>query len=191
MHADSLARAVAAAQRAVELAPTNYLGHCALAQALFFQGELESFRNAAERAVALNPMDGNTVAFLGELLTYSGHRQRGMDLSARAKRLNPNHPGWYWYADFYNAYSQGDYRGALGFALKVNMPGHWFSHVAIAAAYGHLGEKEAAAKSTRELSKLRSDFSATGRRDMEKWWSPAYCDDIIDGLRTAGLEVAG
>ena len=38
--------------------------------------------------------------------------------------LNPNHPGFYWFADFYNAYRQGDYRAALGAALNLNLPGH-------------------------------------------------------------------
>ena len=73
----------------------------------------------------------------------------------------PNHPGWYWYADFYDAYRQGDYRGALGFALKVNLPGHWFTHAAMAAACGQLGERDAAAKALRDLLKLRPDFAAT------------------------------
>ena len=55
-------------------------------------------------------------------------RSAACALAGRAKQLNPHHPGWYWYADFYDAYRQGDDRGALGFALKVNLPGHWCAH---------------------------------------------------------------
>ena len=102
-----------AARRAVEAAPSSPLAHFSLAQALFFQKEFQGFRNAAERAVALNPMDGNSIAFLGELLTYAGDAERGLALAERAKQLNPHHPGWYWYADFYDAYRRGDDRGAL------------------------------------------------------------------------------
>ena len=76
----------------------------------------------------------------------------------RAKQLNPHHPGWYWYADFYNAYRQGDYRGALGFALKINIPGHWFMHAAMCACYGQLGEREAASKALRDLLKLTAEL---------------------------------
>jgi len=191
LQADSLARGFTAAQRAVAAAPTNYLGYTSLAQALFFQKEFQSFRNAAERAVALNPMDGNSVAFLGELLTYAGDWEHGLALAGRAKQLNPNHPGWYWYADFYNAYRQGDYRGALSCALKVNLPGHWFSHAAMAAACGHLGERDAAAKALRELLKVRPDFAATALKDIEKWWEPEYRERLIDGWRKAGLDIAG
>src|SRR6185369_16887124 len=122
---DPLTSGSTAAQRAVEAAPSNPLAYFSLAQALFFEKDFQSFANAAERAVALNPMDGNAIAFVGELLTYAGEGKRGRELAARAKQLNPHHPGWYWYADFYDAYDRGEYREALGFALKANLPGHW------------------------------------------------------------------
>ncbi|HEV2424718.1 MAG TPA: protein kinase [Terriglobia bacterium] len=189
LHADSLERGLNAAQRAVEMAPNSYLGYCALAQALFFQEEFQRFRNAAERAVELNPLDGNSVAFLGELLTYTGDWQRGLALAGRAKQLNPAHPGWYWYADFYDAYRKGDYRDALNFALKVNMPGHWFFHAAMAAAYGQLGEREAGAKALRELQKVRPDFAATARNHVEKWWDAEYVERLMEGWRKAGLDI--
>ena len=190
LQADSLTSGATAARRAVEAAPSNHLAYFGLAQALFFQKEFQSFRNAAERAVALNPMDGNSIAFLGEMLTYAGDWERGMALAERAKQLNPNHPGWYWYADFYNSYRQGDYRGALSFVLKANLPGHWGMQAAMAAAYGQLGERDAAGKALQALLKLRPDFAATIRKDVEKWWEPDYGKHLIDGLRKAGLEVS-
>jgi TolB-like protein/cytochrome c-type biogenesis protein CcmH/NrfG len=189
LQADPLTSGSTAARRAVEAAPSNPLAYFSLAQALFFQKEFESFRNAAERAVALNPMDGNSIAFLGELLTYAGDSERGLALAGRAKQLNPHHPGWYWYADFYNAYRRGDYRGALSFALKSNLPGHWGMQAAMAATYGQLGEPDAAAKALRELLQLRPDFAANVRTDFEKWWEPAYVESFLDGLRKAGLDV--
>jgi TolB-like protein len=187
---DSLASGLAAARRAVEAAPSNYMAYCSLAQALFFHKEFESFRNAAERAYTLNSLDGCSTALLGELTTYTGDSERGLALVGRAKQLNPHHPGWYWYADFYNAYRLGDYRGALNFALKVNLPGHWFQHATVAAASGQLGETDAAGKALRDLLKLRPDFAATVRKDMDKWWKPDYVEHLIDGLRKAGLKIA-
>jgi TolB-like protein len=191
LRADSLTSGATAARRAVEAAPSNHLAYFSLAQALFFQKEFESFRNAADRVVALNPMDGNSIAFVGELLTYAGDWERGLALAERAKQLNPHHPGWYWYADFYNAYRQGDYRGALNFVLKANLPGHWGMQAAMAAAYGQLGERDAAGKALQALLKLRPDFADAIRKDVEKWWEPDYGKHLIDGLRKAGLELAG
>jgi TolB-like protein/Flp pilus assembly protein TadD len=189
LQADSLATGFLAAQRAVEAAPANHMAQTSMAQALFFRREFQSFRNAAERAIALNPMNGDSIAFLGELLIYAGDRERGLELARRARQLNPHHPGWYWYADFYDSYRRGDYRGALDFALKVNLPGHWFSHAATAAALAQLGELDAAGRALRELLKLRPAFAATVRADGEKWWEPDYVERLIDGLRKAGLNV--
>jgi adenylate cyclase len=189
IHEDSLASGLAAARRAVEAAPSNHLAHAGLAQAFYFRKELESFRHAAERAVALNSMDGYSIAFLGELLTYSGDWQRGLELAARAKQLNPHHPGWYWYADVYHAYSRGEYRGAIACVLRANMPGHWGFHAMLAAAHGQLGEREAAGTALHELLRMRPNFAALVRAEFAKWWTAEYAEHFIDGLRKAGLEV--
>ena len=190
LRTDCLTSGLSAARRAVEAAPGNHLAYFSLAQALFFQKEFQSFRNTAERAVALNPMDGNSTALVGELLIYSGEWERGLTLVERAKQLNPNHPGWYWYADFYNSYRQHDYRGAVTFLLKADLPGHWGMHAGLAAAYGQLGENDAADKALQKLLQLRPDFAATARKEFEKWWNSEYVDHFIDGLRKAGLDIA-
>jgi tetratricopeptide (TPR) repeat protein len=188
---DSLTSGLSAAQRAVETGPSNHLSYFSLAQALFFKKEFQSFRNAAERAVALNPMDGNSIAFLGELLTYAGDCERGLALAGRAKQLNPHHPGWYWYTDAYDAYRRGDYHSALNFMIKGNLPGHWGMHAGMAVCYGQLGEREAAGKALQALLKLRPDFADTISQDAEKWWEADYGKHFIEGLRKAGLNVAG
>jgi hypothetical protein len=63
---DPLGRALAAARRALDVAPSNHLAHAALASALFFHGEFGAFRTAAERSLALNSMDGLTGAYISD-----------------------------------------------------------------------------------------------------------------------------
>ncbi|HEX6729824.1 MAG TPA: protein kinase [Pyrinomonadaceae bacterium] len=191
LRSDALNSGTVAAQRAVEAGPSNHLAYFSLAQAHFFQKDRQSFRIAAERAVALNPMDANSLAFMGELLTYVGDSERGLALATRAKQINPNHPGWFWYADFFHAYRQGDYGGALSFILKANLPGHWGMHAGIAAANGQLGDLEAASKAIRDLLKLRPNYGATVRNTLAKWFDAELCEQLLDGLRKAGLEIAG
>ncbi|HUJ39332.1 MAG TPA: protein kinase, partial [Candidatus Acidoferrales bacterium] len=189
LQADAFAVGAAAARRAVEAGPSNHLAYYSLAQVLYFQKEFQSFRDAAERAVALNPMDGNSVAFLGELLTYIGDRERGMELAGRAKQLNPNHPGWYWFADFYDAFNRGDYRSALDFALKVRLRGHPLACMMIATASGHLGEGETAAKAVGEFLTTRPDLPAVMRNQVAKVWNAEYGERFNEGLRKAGVEI--
>jgi TolB-like protein/Tfp pilus assembly protein PilF len=188
---DPIGRAYTAARQAVEAVPSNHLAYHALAAAQFFRRELQAFRNSAERAIALNPMDGFTTAYLGFLIAYAGDWGRGCALVERARGLNPHHPGWYWFPSFFDAYRKCDYRGALEFALKVNMPGFWRTNLALATAYGQLGEKEAASSAIRELLALRPDFPEVANEELEKWWEPALVEHLLDGLRKAGLEIAG
>jgi TolB-like protein len=188
---DPIGRALAAARRAVDAAPANHLAYHALASALFFRRELGAFRTAAERALALNGMDGFTAAYLGFQIAYAGDWERGCALAERATRLNPNHPGWYWFPLFFNAYRQHDYQGALDVVLKVNMPAFWRTQFALATAYAQLGERDAASNAVRELLTIRPDFPVVARDELRKWWDAELIQHLIDGLRKAGLEIAG
>src|SRR5437879_12500513 len=116
----SPALSLRAARMAVEAAPLHSLPYYALAQALFFQREIPAFRVAAERAVSLNPMDGATAAFMGLLIAYAGDWERGCALSDKGSQLNPNHPGWYRYTAWHDAYRKKDYRKALDMDLPLN-----------------------------------------------------------------------
>src|SRR5579871_1663899 len=189
LQADALVSGAAAARRAVEVAPSNHLAHLALAEAYFFQKEVAGFRAAAERALTLNPMDGNAVASIGEFFVLSGNSEHGMELAGRAKRLNPNHPGWYWHADFNDAYRKRDYRAAVDAALKSNLPGYFGTQALLTAGYGQLGDLEAARKSLRELTRLLPNVSSSIRQAAAKWFYPDHLEHFIEGLRKAGLEI--
>lgn len=100
---DCLDRALRAALRAADIAPSSHLSQFALAQAHYFRKEFETFRNAAERAIALNPADGAMVEFTSHLLAFAGDWERGCELGERARDLNPHHPKWYWALPFLDA----------------------------------------------------------------------------------------
>ena len=186
---NALEIATSAARRAVALGASNHLAYFSLGQALWCHKDYDSFRDAAERAVVLNPMDGNSVAYLGELLIYAGSAERAMQLVERAKQLNPNHPGWYWFADFYHAFSRGEYRDALSFALKAKLRGNPLAPMFVAAAYGQLGDVEGGAIAAAELMKFRPELPALMRKQVEKVWNPEYGERFLEGLRKAGLEI--
>jgi tetratricopeptide (TPR) repeat protein len=134
-------------------------------------------------------MDGCNIAHLGALIAYAGEWERGCALVEQALHLNPNHPGWYWFAPFFNAYRKRDYRGALSFALKINLPGLYSSHLALAVAYGQLGKSDEASKAVQELLRLMPDFSRLARPGLEMRFDPELVEHLIEGLRKAGLEI--
>ena len=187
---DPLGRALEAARRAVAAAPANQLAYHVLAQAHFFRREFAAFRNAADRAVALNAMDGCTIAFMGILIAYAGDQAHGCALAERAMQLNPHHPGWYRFAAFWRAYGPGDYSTARDIALKFNMPSYFYTHMALAAAYGQLGDREGASRALRELLAQKPDFARTVRQELGKWVvDETLLEQGIDGLRKAGLDI--
>jgi len=186
-----LERALAAAQRAVDAGPTGALGHYALAFVYFFRKEKAPFRAAADRTVALNPMDGTLIGLLGMLVHHTGEEERGLQMVDTSMKLNPNYPGLLRFTDFTAAYFRGKYAEALEAAVRINMPGFFYAQAARAEALGQLGQLEAARKAVQDLLALRPDFAANARQDYAKWFEPEQVEQLLDGLRKAGLEIPG
>jgi TolB-like protein len=186
----ALDRALEAARSAVAAGPSNNLAYHVLAQALFFRRELPAFRNAARRAVDLNPMDGGTIAFMGILMGYAGDWEHGPALAARAMELNPNHPGWYHFSAFFDAYRRRDYETALDVALRINLPSYFYYHGALAMAAGQLGKLDVARRALDELLIQKPDFAETATDEWAKWLGHGeMLDHVLDGLRKAGLSI--
>ena len=185
-----LERATAAAQRAVDLAPTHALGYYALAFTYFFRKDHAGFRGAVEQAIALNPMDGSVRGLLGLLVHHAGETERGTRMVEAAMQLNPHYPPVFRAPAFLNAYAQGKYGEALELAVRFNMPGFFHAHALRAAALGQLGQREAGQQAVQELLAARPDFATTARRDYGKWWDAKTVDHLVEGLRKAGLLIA-
>ncbi|HEY1575495.1 MAG TPA: winged helix-turn-helix domain-containing protein [Terracidiphilus sp.] len=186
---DPLGRACSAAQRAIETDPTCHLAHHALASALFFRKDFELFRNAADRALELNPTDAFSIASLAFLIAYSGQWELGCALAERAHDLNPYQPGWYWFAHLFNAYRKRDYAAAVDIGLRINTPQFWQTHLALAAAYGQLGNIENARRSLEALEASRPEFSAIAHHELSKWWDSTLVDHLLDGLHKATADL--
>ncbi len=188
---DPLGRGLQAARKAVEADPSNHRAHQVLAEILFYRREIPAFRTSAKRALELNSMDSCGVAGLGGLIAYAGEWERGCALVHQALRLNPHHPGWYWFPLVFDAYRQGDYRNALDLALRIELPGYRDTQMVLAAVHGQLGEYEAATRCLQELLALAPQFALDARTELGKFLDPGLVEHVIDGLRKAGLEIAG
>lgn len=187
---DPLQRSLECAMRATVAAPSNSLSHYALACARFFRKEFAGFRTAVERCIALNPMNGSSLAGLGLMMSAGvGDWARGVSMAQRAIDLNPNHPGWYWFALAYDAYHHRDYREALSFAFRINMPGFYNVHTFLAASYAQIGELDAAMQSMQTALALRPDFALTTRQECEKWFCRELVTHLLEGFHKAGMPI--
>jgi len=185
----SLDRALAAARRAVDLAPSNPLAQQVLAVVLFFRKETTGCLSAAERAIALNPLDGSNEAIF--LITFAGDWERGSSLIRRAMELNPHHPRWYELTLSLGEYRKASYRAAIDETVRANAPDIFWTHVVLAAAHGQLGEVEAARSALRDLLAQKPDFVQSGEELLGKWFEPQMVGRLTEGLRKAGLPADG
>jgi serine/threonine protein kinase len=179
------------ARRAVAADASNHLAHTVLAVAHYARKDIQGFRGAADRALALNSMDGSAVAMIGQWSAYSGDWKRGCDLMERAMRLNPRHLSWYWFPMVHNAYRQKDYRRALDYAMRLSLPGQFWTSAVLAMVHGQLGNQTEAAEALRDLLRLKPQFEASARREAEYLLSDAaHVEHVLEGLRKAGLKLA-
>jgi serine/threonine protein kinase/tetratricopeptide (TPR) repeat protein len=181
----SLDRALAAARRAVDLAPSNHLAYQALAVVLFFRKDTAGCLSAAERSLALNPLDGSNEAIF--LITFTGDWDRGCALIRRAMELNPHHPRWYAWVLGVNEYRRANDRAAVDEIVKGNVPDTFWRSAVLAAAYGQLGEFEAARDALRDLLTQKEDFARSGEELLCKWYDPPLVKRLMEGLGKAGL----
>ncbi|MDP6952269.1 MAG: hypothetical protein QGF53_05855 [Alphaproteobacteria bacterium] len=131
-------------------------------------------------------------ATVGHYLSYSGSWERGISLMDKAIALNPHHHTWYHFPYFYDAYRQGNDDEALAAALKLDMPGFFWTHQVLAVAYAQVGMMDEAAEAVSTLRELYPGYSIQTMVEMHRLWN--YEDDVIDrladGLRKAGLPEA-
>ena len=58
----------------------------------------------------------------------------------------------------------------------------------LAACFGRLGEPEAAAKAWRQVFEANPEFSIAQRRRTAFYRDKQHFEDIVDGLRLAGID---
>ena len=187
---DARERALAAARRAIELAPANPMARFAMARAAYLMRDLDVFYAEAAHALRLNPHEPFLLGNLGNWLAFSGRWDEGVVMIKKAIALNPKvYPRWWHAALGKDHYRKGEYREALVEFKNMNLPNWWWNQVELAYTYGQLGDMENARAATAKLLELYRGF------DLEKAvmehrkfsFQQSYIDRAIDGLRKAGV----
>src|SRR5262245_37833115 len=181
---------LAAARRAIALAPANSMARFAMARATYLLRDLEVFYAEAERALTLNPHEPFLLGNIGNWLAFSGRWDEGVAMVRKAIALNPKvYPRWWHAALGKNHYRKGEYREALIEFKNMNLPNWWWNQVELAYTYGQLGEAENARAAVAKLLELYPGF------DLEKAaaehakfsFEQSYIERAVEGLRKAGV----
>jgi len=192
---DSLARAMNAAQRAVELDPRSQAAYMQLARAHFFLHEIDAFNVTANKAIALNPNSADALAWAGIFVSYANQadpdqRARGVAMMKKAIAMSPAYPTWYHFPIAWDYYYNDKYDQALSEAQKINMPGYYWTQALLITIYGALGRTEDAKAQIAALRASKPDFPETMRAETRKWNTPEQLiNRNVTNLRRAGLDI--
>ena len=119
------------------------------------RNDLTKARHHQERALALNPNYDLVVVQQGEMLTWLGRPKEGVDSIRKAMRLNPHHPERFWSHLGKAHFSAREYSEAVEAFMHLSKMDA-SQHAFVAAAYGWLGDRTAAAAHYAQITKLDS-----------------------------------
>ena len=182
--------ALAAARRAIALAPANPMSRFAMARASYLARDLEVFYAECEHALRLNPHEPFLLGNIGNWLAFSGRWDEGVAMVRKAIALNPKvYPRWWHAALGKNHFRKGEYREALGEFKNMNLPNWWWNQVELAYTYGQLGEMDNARAAVSKLTELYPgfDLEKAALEHLKFSFEPSYIERAIEGLRKAGV----
>ena len=185
---DPLARAEAAARRAVALAPMSAAARQMLSEILLLRGTREAAIVAGAAAVELNAEDMNLLARNGALLARSGRYEDAATQLRRAAANMASPPSWV--ADFaflaLNALGRAEEADSTLGELRAS---RYALHLAAAAIRGHR-HGDAAATATAISGLIEAD-PAFRDDPLAPWhkrgFAPAVAERLVADLHAAGL----
>ena len=187
---ESLDLALDAANRAVQLDPSNAMAYQNLFIVRFYRHEMENFRAAGERALTTNPNHADMLADLGIYLSFAGDWERGVALTRKAMALSPVHPGWFHMAVVLDHFRKGEYEAALPDVRQLGTSEFFMTHVLTAMVHGQLNHEAEARAAVDQLLEVYPAFPGDAREVFRKRnFSEDLVEHCIDGLRKAGLDI--
>jgi TolB-like protein len=182
--------AVAAARRAVELAPDEPYARFAAASAFHGICKRDLLRVETERMLALNPSDPALMGPLGNQLGFEGLWNIGRPIAEKAIALaGPSAPSWWWWVIAKDYWVRGDYLNAFDTFQKSYVEQFWLSHLQMAYALPFLGRLDEAKAHVATLLRLKPGFTIRAADAYYRMWcfEPSYREKMRGALRSAGL----
>jgi TolB-like protein/DNA-binding winged helix-turn-helix (wHTH) protein len=184
------AKAVEAANRAIEIAPNDALVRGLAARAAWMACQLDLVRIETTRAIALNPNDPQNLGPLGNLMAYSGFWDEGVSLAEKGIALTaPATPRWWWWGIAKRHWARGEYQLAFDAFRQGYVEQLWLSHLQMAYTLPFLDRMDEARAHVATLLKLSPGFTIREADAYYKMWcfAPSYREKMRDALRAAGL----
>ena len=183
-------RALAAAIRAVDLAPDSGRAHLAMMSALFFQGKVEPALAAGQVAARLSPYDPDVLAEVGLRNVTSGDLNAGMRFLEDAVRYSQTSRPSYQLTLALGYLRKGAYQKASDAIMELGPSANFVHWAIVAAVQGKVGKLDSAREAAGELLKLYPDFGDWAWLEIERRnMAPELTAAMVEGWRAAGLDI--
>jgi len=190
-YGNALPRAVDYTRKALSLDPDCQFCHYIMAYVGLLQQDRDLVIRSTERVIELNPDAAYMRAVAGFYLGGAGELDRGVAHIQASIRSMPVYPGWLHVIPAIRSYRRGEFAQALAEANQVDMPAYPWGPLMRAACLGQLGRKAEARAAYAELLSLCPDFVEDPRLLRHVDLIDGLADQLLDGLRKAGLEIFG
>jgi adenylate cyclase len=189
---DNLTQALALARKAIETDEVEPQGHISLAIVLCWMRRLDEAEQAAERAVALAPNLADAYTCLGNIRDFQGRHEDAIALHRRGHRLDPQFDmSLHFLGRALLALGRFD-EAETAFRRRLTlMPRSDMSRFYLACLYGLSGRHAEARRSWQETLEVNPNFSIDHLRQTLPYKDPTQLDRLLEGLRSAGVAVAG
>ncbi len=184
--AKTFAEATAEVDKALSLDENDADVHRLLAAVNITRGELNRARYHQERALALNPNYDLVVVQMGELLTWLGSPQDGIGWIEKAMKLNPHHPVRFWSHLGMAHFACRQYGEAVEAFMHLSAM-NVMQQAFVAACYGWLGDRTAAAAHVARISELEPEFNLEEFLATMHYANEADLQHLREGLSKAGI----
>lgn len=149
-------KALAAASRAISLAPNSALALKVLGTVYHYLGRYDESERVTRQALALNPNDPEALAQLGWRLAVRERFAEGIPILKRAISRTMNPPGWYYHLVAIDLFLKGDIE-QMRHAVQQSMTSSGgFSELLRAVCAGAIGDRETARAALEALSNYKT-----------------------------------
>jgi len=180
------AEATVEAEKAHSLDENDADVHRILAAINIASNDLNRARHHQERALTLNPNYDLVVVQMGELLTWLGSPQEGIEWIEKAMRLNPHHPARFWSHLGKAHFTARQYSEAVEAFMHLSSMDA-MQHAFVAACYGWLGDRTAAAAHVARICALEPEFNLRDFLATTHYANETDLQHLRDGLSKAGI----
>jgi TolB-like protein/cytochrome c-type biogenesis protein CcmH/NrfG len=185
----SLELALELAQHAVELDDTNPHAYFAVALSTLWAKQHDRATAAVEKCLGIEPSFAEGHAARALIFVYSGKPREAIASLQTTMRLDPHYRDIFLHLLALAHFRLEEYAQAAEVSRRrlVRKPESDVSRVLLASVHGHMGNYEESRAEWAEVLRINPDYSLEHRRKTLPYKDPADFEQIVEGLRKAGI----